>query len=142
MLNSFCETPHIASDKICFNSSYFADCCIAYVWCRLWRAGGAGSCTMTILLLLIFAKMVSCSNFDCIHENEECQILPDNLLRTVMGVPTAERCLELCQTEKTNYYGQECQAFTHFGADSYPFRNACMLFSNCRKRRSRVCHFY
>ena len=108
------------------------------------RAVGARTCTMTILLLIIFASLISCNkvDLDCIHENEECQILydrsqvqPENLLRTIMGVSTVEKCLELCRTEKTNVNGQTCHAFTYFGAESFPFRAACMLFSHCKKRR-------
>ena len=96
---------------------------------------------MTKLLLLVFLPLTSCSNMDldCIHENEECQIVSekskDNLLRTVMGVSTLESCLALCTADRGNLNGQKCQAVTHFGAESYPFRDACMLFSHCKKRR-------
>ena len=96
-----------------------------------------------LVLVLIWVPFVlsSTSNLDCILDHEQCQILPGtrgNIIRTVMGVSTMEKCLELCETEDPGqgpWMGRRCTAFTHFGAESFPFRDSCILFSSCTQRR-------
>ena len=83
-----------------------------------------------LLWSLLFLESASCSSdLDCFLDQQECEIHPDNLITTVTNVSTMDQCLGLCQDELT------CVAFTHFGSESYPFRDACMLFSHCKKRR-------
>merc|ERR1712212_1431464 len=85
----------------------------------------------------MWAPFVFCnSSLDCILDHERCQIMPsDNVIRTVMGVSIMEKCLELCKAEEHSFGNKDCKAFTHFGAESYPFRNSCILFYTCTKRR-------
>ena len=96
-----------------------------------------------LVLFLIWVPFVlsSTSNLDCILDHEQCQINPGhpysrNVIRTVMGVSTMEECLDLCKAEVDDNYGLRlCKAFTHFGAESFPFRDSCILFSSCTQRR-------
>ena len=118
------------------------------------------------------------TDIDCILDNEQCQFSAElsrnprtqrmewkqNVIRTVMEV-SRERCLELCEIQGTGPFGgTRCQAATHFGAESFPFRcfctcvfvflylyvclsiylfgagsflfrGSCMLFSSCNNRR-------
>ena len=141
MLNPFYKTPTLIRQEMSVVILQTALCSIC-LNCQIAEEDQrASSLIMTRLLLLVFLPLTSCSkvDLDCIHENEECQIVSekrkDNLLRTVMGVSTLESCLALCKSDQGNLNGQKCQAVTHFGAESYPFRDACMLFSHCKKRR-------
>ena len=88
--------------------------------------------TMKLFVLwsLLFLGFVSCSSdLDCFLDHQECEIHPDNLISTVTDVLTMDQCLALCQDELT------CVAFTHFGSESYPLSESCMLFSSCSARR-------
>ena len=80
-------------------------------------------------LFLLFQSVSCSSDLDCFLDHEECEIRPHNLITTVMDVLTMDQCLALCQDEFA------CVSFTHFGAESYPFRDTCMLFSSCITRR-------
>jgi len=80
-------------------------------------------------LLIHLALASSSSDLDCFLDHQECEIYPDNLITTVTDVLTMDQCLALCQDELT------CVAFTHFGSESYPLRESCMMFSSCSTRR-------
>ena len=102
-----------------------------------------------LALVLIWVPFVlsSTSNLDCILDHEQCQIKPssssgrNNVIRTVMGVNSMEMCLELCKAQdpsgpyQFSKQGPKCTAFTHFGPESFPFQDSCILFSSCTKRR-------
>ena len=62
---------------------------------------------------------------NCILEGQTCGIGQDNLLTSYAGVESLQECEELC----INNY--DCEFITHFGPDSFPLRNYCMLFSDC-----------
>ena len=81
------------------------------------------------ILFFLLGLGSSSSDLDCFLDQQECEIHPDNLITTVTEVLTMDQCLGLCQDEFT------CVAFTHFGPESYPFRDTCMLFSSCSERR-------
>ena len=72
---------------------------------------------------------LSRADIDCFLDGEECEIRSDNLIHTFMGVPTVEECAALGED-------QFAEAFTHFGADSSPYHNTCLIFSSCTERRS------
>ena len=67
---------------------------------------------------------------DCFKDNEKCEITGSNLLHTYTNVELAEECQLLCEDELL------CVAFTHFGEESTPFQNDCLLFSSCVNRRT------
>ena len=48
-----------------------------------------------------------------------------NLLTSYAAVETVLECGALCTDNL------DCEFITHFGPDSFPFRNYCMLFSEC-----------
>ena len=86
---------------------------------------------MNLLHFLFFlALFVFCKgDIDCFLDGEECEIRSDNLIHTFMGVPTVEECAALCED-------QFAEAFTHFGPESTPYHNTCLIFSSCIERRS------
>ena len=48
---------------------------------------------------------------------------------TFLGISSIEECRILCEDEVT------CIAFTHFGSNSHPIPEGCLLFSSCREQR-------
>ena len=66
---------------------------------------------------------------DCLIDQEECEIGPNNLINTYLGIESIEECKLLCEDEFN------CVAFTHFGSAAHPFPDGCLLFSSCTERR-------
>ena len=62
---------------------------------------------------------------NCSVEGEACDVGKKNLLTSYAGVETVRECEALCADNL------DCEFITHFGPDSFPFRNYCMLFSEC-----------
>ena len=62
---------------------------------------------------------------NCSVEGQACDVGKKNLLTSYAGVKTVQECGALCTDNL------DCEFFTHFGPDSFPFRNYCMLFSEC-----------
>eukprot|EP00092_Neocalanus_flemingeri_P010623 GFUD01011445.1.p1 GENE.GFUD01011445.1~~GFUD01011445.1.p1 ORF type:complete len:425 (+),score=118.58 GFUD01011445.1:49-1275(+) len=85
---------------------------------------------MILLVISTFLSSVSSNQIDCYLDNQECRIEANNLVNTYMHISTIEECTGLCQEDNT------CTAFTHFGQDSHPFPQACLLFSSCSQRMS------
>ena len=65
----------------------------------------------------------------CFVKEQQCEISADNLIETLMGVPTFGECRALCDDEIS------CAAFTHFRENSRPISNGCFLFSSCTEKR-------
>ena len=65
----------------------------------------------------------------CFVKEQQCEISADNLIETLMGVPTFGECRALCDDEIS------CAAFTHFRENSCPISNGCFLFSSCTEKR-------
>ena len=49
----------------------------------------------------------------------------DNVLDILPDIASLEQCRVICQDAPS------CAFLTHFGSDSYPFKETCMLFSEC-----------
>ena len=84
---------------------------------------------MLPVLFLLFTAVTASPHIDCFIGQEACVIGPDNLIHTFLGIASAEECKLLCEDEIT------CIAFTHFGSNSYPMPEGCLLFSSCKERR-------
>ena len=85
---------------------------------------------MLYLLPFLFFEAVSGSpHIDCFVDRQECEISADNLIHTFLGITSINECRLLCEDEVT------CIAFTHFGSNSHPFPDGCLLFSSCIERR-------
>ena len=84
---------------------------------------------MVFLLFLVFSSSSASPHIDCFLDNQECEITADNLVHTFMGISAIDECRELCEAEVT------CSAFTHYGTDSSPIHDACLLFSSCSETR-------
>ena len=84
---------------------------------------------MVFLLFLVFSSSSASPHIDCFLDNQECEITSDNLVHTFMGISAIDECRELCEAEVM------CAAFTHYGTDSSPIHDACLLFSSCSETR-------
>merc|ERR1719430_1278103 len=85
---------------------------------------------MIIILITLFLNSVASSpHIDCFVVNQECDITSGNIIDTFMDINSVFECIQLCQDEET------CSAFTHFGSESHPLRNACLLFNECLLRK-------
>ena len=82
-----------------------------------------------VLLFFSLSPLTQCL-LDCFIDNEECEIHEGNLVQTIMGISSMTECAGLCEDERY------CTTFTFFEAGSHPLNEACLLFSNCPKRRS------
>merc|ERR1719367_69195 len=85
---------------------------------------------MFFALLLLSSSISASPQIDCFVDKQECDIRPDNLIHTFLGITSIEECRQLCEDEAT------CTAFTHFGSDSRPIQDGCLLFSSCKERRA------
>ena len=81
-------------------------------------------------LFFLFSRANSGPQIDCFIDLQECDIREDNLISTFLGIPSTEECQHLCEDELT------CTAFTHFGSNSHPIPDSCLLFSACKERRA------
>ena len=61
----------------------------------------------------------------CWVEEQACLVEGDNLLASIPSVPDVTACRQLCQDT------DGCELLSHFGAESFPFREHCLLFSSC-----------
>ena len=84
---------------------------------------------MLLALLFLFSSVTASSQIDCFVDQQECDIRPDNLIHTSLGIASIEECQQLCEDEVAWI------AFTHFGSSAHPFPDGCLLFSSCRDRR-------
>ena len=62
---------------------------------------------------------------NCSIEGQACDIGQENLLTSYAGVESLQECGALCTDNL------DCEFITHFGPESFPFKNYCMLFSEC-----------
>ena len=82
------------------------------------------------LVVLLLSSVTASPQIDCFIDQQECDIRQDNLIHTFLGIPSIEECQQLCEDEVT------CIAFTHFGSESQPIEDGCLLFSSCKDRRA------
>ena len=85
---------------------------------------------LALFMLFLFSRVNSGPQIDCFIDLQECDIREDNLISTFLGIPSTEECQQLCEDELT------CTAFTHFGSNSHPIPDSCLLFSACKERRA------
>merc|ERR1719278_1668067 len=76
-----------------------------------------------VLLVLVLAEFPA---DPCWVEDEAC-LSGHNLLSSLSEVPGVVTCRQLCQEKKG------CNFFSHFGPESFPLREMCLLFSSCDK---------
>ena len=85
---------------------------------------------MLLALLLLISSATANPQIDCFVDQQECDIRPDNLIQTFLGITSIEECKALCEDEA------DCTAFTHFGSDNLSLQDGCLLFSACEERRA------
>ena len=60
----------------------------------------------------------------CSVDDQTCE-MHGNVVMIVPNIDTMVECRLICQDEAA------CRYFTHFGTDSYPFFETCILYSSC-----------
>ena len=84
---------------------------------------------LTLTLSLIISPLVVVQakfpTDPCWLEDMACTIGPENLLSSLSEVPEVATCRQLCQDNKG------CNFFSHFGRESFPLQELCLLFSSC-----------
>jgi len=79
-------------------------------------------CSVSFYLSFALADLPTCS-----VENKACEPHSDNVITTIAGISEVEECKQLC----SDTIG--CNIISHFGPDSSPFKNHCMLLRSCSK---------
>ena len=82
---------------------------------------------LNLVLHLAYSQSGSYHDFafdKCSIKKKSCEIHEDNLIES-FAVADLEECLQRCGGL------ENCQYFSYFGADNFPFSNRCILFSNC-----------
>ena len=82
---------------------------------------------MLWFLLSLPVVLAEFPNDPCWTEGEACKVEAGNLLNSsTSGVPDLPTCRQLC--EETD----GCEFLSHFGPESFPLQEHCMLFSSCK----------
>ena len=82
---------------------------------------------LNLVFPLVHSHPESYSDFPfdtCSIEKKSCEIHEDSLIES-FTVTDLEECRQLCG------YLENCQYFSHFGADNFPLSDHCILFSSC-----------
>ena len=83
---------------------------------------------LTLAFPLVHSHSESFNNFQfdtCSIEKKFCRIDEENLIEIIIEITDLEECRERCGDV------ENCQYFSHFGANSFPFSDYCALFSSC-----------
>merc|ERR550539_1524843 len=87
-----------------------------------------GLLVLTLTLVISPLVLAEFPTDPCWVEGETCDIGPENLLSSLSGVPDVATCRQLCDDNN------DCRFFSHFGAESFPFQELCLLLSSCDSR--------
>ena len=87
--------------------------------------GNFGAFAASILLFPVLTQ-AQLPNGACSYEDVTCAITEDNLVGLVEGVSSAGECRLICEESSDS-----CEFYSYFGPTSFPFTQACLLFSNC-----------
>ena len=61
----------------------------------------------------------------CSVEKKFCKVNEDNLIEIIIEITDLEECRQRCGDV------ENCQYFSHFGVNSFPFSDYCALYSSC-----------
>ena len=64
-------------------------------------------------------------NGQCSASNMSCELESNNVIGIINGVANAEECNQQCLDAGF------CEVFTYYGPSGVPFRDACILLSDC-----------
>ena len=84
-----------------------------------------------VLCVATFASLSSVAmavlpNGECLATNMSCELEDNNVIGIINGVADAEECNQKC-LENSGF----CEVFTYYGPSGVPFRDACILLSDC-----------
>ena len=83
---------------------------------------------LTLVFPLVHSHSEAYNDFPldtCSVEKKFCKINEDNLIEIIIEITDLEECRERCGDV------ENCQYFSHFGANSFPFSDYCALYSSC-----------
>ena len=83
---------------------------------------------LTLVFPLVYSHSESINDFQfdmCSIEKKFCTIDEENLIEVIIAITDLEECRERCEDV------ENCQYFSHFGANSFPFSDYCALYSSC-----------
>ena len=84
-----------------------------------------GLLKLTLVISPLFFVQAKFPTDPCWLEDMACVIGPENLLSSLSKVPDVANCRQLCQDN------EGCNFFSHFGRESFPLQEFCLLFSSC-----------
>ena len=65
-------------------------------------------------------------NGECSATNMSCELESNNVIGIINGVADAEECNQQC-LDNSGF----CEVYTYYGSSGVPFRDACILLSDC-----------
>ena len=83
---------------------------------------------VALVIFPIIAIEAQLPNGLCVLEDAACEFEETNLVGIVDGITSPEECAETCKNSSPG-----CEIYTHFGPNSFPFVNTCLLFNGCEK---------
>ena len=85
------------------------------------------SVCVAVILLFLSATEAVLPNGACYVNNMTCEI-DDNFIGIVNNIMSAEQCKQECKNNST-----DCNVYSYYGPTGAPFRDTCLLFSDCIK---------
>ena len=87
---------------------------------------GGGWALFLLVTLCPGLSVAQLPNGFCSASDVACELEGDNVIEIIGGVSDVEECRQTCTENSTG-----CEFFSHFGGEGFPFRDTCMLFSEC-----------
>ena len=84
------------------------------------------TCQVLALLMLLQVTLAELPNGNCSATGSTCELDNDNVIGILFDVESEEECRLECEDESTG-----CTVFTYYGPAGVPYRDTCLLFSNC-----------
>ena len=79
--------------------------------------------TFVLLSSVVEAEL---PNGECDVYNMSCELEGDNLIGIINGVASTEECKQQCLDD-----AGLCEVYTYYGPAGVPFRDSCLLFTDC-----------
>ena len=79
-----------------------------------------------LLILLPLFTFADLPNGECSASGSTCELENDNVIDIIYNVASEEECRQECKDISTG-----CSVFSYYGPAGVPYRDTCLLFSNC-----------
>ena len=84
------------------------------------------TCQVLALLLLLPVSLAELPNGECDVTGSTCELENDNVIGIIFDIASEEECQKECEDDST-----DCRVYAYYGPDGVPYRDTCILFSNC-----------